>query len=72
MAEGITDTEANVIKAVSDVAKTATDGLENNKIKLGIDGTTSGLDIVADKLSGIDAAQYEAFLKELEVIGHAG
>ena len=26
----------------------------------------------ADKLSGIDAAQYEAFLKELEVIGHAG
>lgn len=24
----------------------------------------------ADKLSGIDAAQYEAFLKELEVIGH--
>ncbi|WP_270440300.1 rRNA biogenesis protein rrp5 [Acidaminococcus provencensis] len=26
----------------------------------------------ADKLSGIDAMQYEAFLKELEVIGHAG
>ena len=26
----------------------------------------------ADKLSGMDAAQYEAFLKELEVIGHAG
>ena len=26
----------------------------------------------ADKLSGIDAAKYEAFLKELEVIGHAG
>ena len=26
----------------------------------------------ADKLSGIDAAQYEAFLKGLEVIGHAG
>lgn len=26
----------------------------------------------AYKLSGIDAAQYEAFLKELEVIGHAG
>ena len=26
----------------------------------------------ADKLSGIDAAQYEAFLKELEGIGHAG
>lgn len=26
----------------------------------------------ADKLSGIDAAQYEVFLKELEVIGHAG
>lgn len=26
----------------------------------------------ADKLSSIDAAQYEAFLKELEVIGHAG
>ena len=26
----------------------------------------------ADKLSGIDAAQYEAFLKEMEVIGHAG
>ena len=26
----------------------------------------------ADKLSGIDTAQYKAFLKELEVIGHAG
>lgn len=26
----------------------------------------------ADKLSGMDAAQYEVFLKELEVIGHAG
>lgn len=25
----------------------------------------------ADKLSGIDAMQYEAFLKELEVIGYA-
>lgn len=25
----------------------------------------------ADKLSGIDAAQYEAFLKELEAMGHA-
>lgn len=26
----------------------------------------------ADKLSGIDEAKYEAFLKELEVIGHVG
>ena len=26
----------------------------------------------AENLSSIDAAQYEAFLKELEVIGHAG
>lgn len=26
----------------------------------------------ADKLSSLDAAQYEAFLKDLEVMGHAG
>lgn len=26
----------------------------------------------ADKLSSLDAAQYEAFLKDLEVVGHAG
>lgn len=68
MAEGITDTEANVIKAVSDVAKTATDGLENNKIKLGIDGTTSGLDIVADKLSGI-ASTFHSIVSMLTSMG---
>ena len=68
MAEGITDTEANVIKAVSDVAKTATDGLENNKIKLGIDGTASGLDIVADKLSGI-ASTFHSIVSMLTSMG---
>ena len=26
----------------------------------------------AEKLSGLDAAKYEAFLKDLEVMGHAG
>ena len=68
MAEGITDTEANVIKAVSDVAKTATDGLENNKIKLGIDGTAPGLDIVADKLSGI-ASTFHSIVSMLTSMG---
>lgn len=68
MAEGITDTEANVVQAVSDVAKTATLGLENNKIKLGIDGTASGLDIVADKLSDI-ASTFQSIVTLLTSMG---
>ena len=68
MAEGITDTEANVVQAVSDVAKTATHGLENNKIKLGIDGTASGLDIVADKLSDI-ASTFQSIVTLLTSMG---
>lgn len=64
MAEGITDTEANVIKAVSDVAKTATDGLENNKIKLGVDSSISGLGVVADKLADI-AASFHSIISML-------
>lgn len=68
MAEGITDTEANVIKAVSDVAKTATDGLENNKIKLGVDSSISGLGVVADKLADI-AASFHSIISMLTSLG---
>lgn len=68
MAEGISGTEANVIKAVSDVAKTATHGLENSKIKLGIDGTASGLGVVADKLSDI-ASTFQSIVTMLTSMG---
>lgn len=53
IAEGVTDTKANVLKAVSSVAQSATDGIEGSKIKLGVDSSVSGLGVVADRLAEI-------------------
>lgn len=53
IAEGVTDTKANVLEAVSSVAQSATDGIEGSKIKLGVDSSISGLSVVADKLAVI-------------------
>lgn len=68
IAEGITDTEANVVKAVSNVAKSAVDGFEDNKISLGVSDGVSGLDIVADRLSEI-AATFRDITSMLTAMG---
>lgn len=68
MAEGITDTEADVVKAVSNVAKSAVDGFEDNKISLGVSDGVSGLDIVADRLSEI-AATFRDITSMLTAMG---
>lgn len=68
IAEGVTDTKANVIKAVSSVAQSATDGIEDSKIKLGVDSSISGLDVVADKLADI-AASFHSIISMLTSLG---
>lgn len=68
IAEGITDTEANVIKAVSNVADSAVDGLESQKINLGVSSGISGLDLVADRLSDI-AATFRDITSMLTAMG---
>lgn len=68
IAEGVTDTKANVLKAVSSVAQSATDGIEGSKIKLGVDSSISGLDVVADKLADI-AASFHSIISMLTSLG---
>lgn len=68
IAEGVTDTKANVIKAVSSVAQSATDGIEGSKIKLGVDSSISGLGVVADKLADI-AASFHSIISMLTSLG---
>lgn len=68
IAEGVTDTKANVLKAVSSVAQSATDGIEGSKIKLGVDSSISGLGVVADKLADI-AASFHSIISMLTSLG---
>lgn len=68
IAEGVTDTKANVLKAVSSVAQSATDGIEGSKIKLGVDRSISGLGVVADKLADI-AASFHSIVSMLTSLG---
>lgn len=68
IAEGVTDTKANVLKAVSSVAQSATDGIEGSKIKLGIDSSISGLGVVADRLADI-AASFHSIISMLTSLG---
>lgn len=68
IAEGVTDTKANVIKAVSSVAQSAADGIEGSKIKLGVDSSISGLGVVADKLADI-AASFHSIISMLTSLG---
>lgn len=68
IAEGVTDTKANVIKAVSSVAQSATDGIQGSKIKLGVDSSISGLGVVADKLADI-AASFHSIISMLTSLG---
>lgn len=56
IAEGVTDTEANVIKAVSNTAQSAVKGFEVSEISFGLSDGVSGLDLVADRLSDIVAS----------------
>ena len=68
IAEGVTDTKANVLKAVSSVAQSATDGIQGSKIKLGVDSSISGLGVVADKLADI-AASFHSIISMLTSLG---
>lgn len=68
IAEGVTDTKADVIKAVSSVAQSAADGIESSKIKLGVDSSISGLGVVADKLADI-AASFHSIISMLTSLG---
>lgn len=68
IAEGVTDTKADVLKAVSSVAKSAADGIESSKIKLGVDSSISGLGVVADKLADI-AASFHSIISMLTSLG---
>lgn len=70
VAEGITDTESNVLKTVSNLAKDTANAFDTDAVSLNIEGNAmvTGLDAVADKLAGI-AATFRSITDMLTSLG---
>lgn len=70
MAKGISDTESDVLKTVSNLAQSTVDNFDANPLKVNLAGNTmvDGLDAVADRLTGI-AATFRSITSMLTTIG---